>query len=281
MLFIDPASFFMAFLGPTIIVLLISNKFKDFFRGLLYAVKPDPNISKEVLKKYEDTFDLMYKAIIAGGIIGLIIGIAMMLMNIMDPAGIGPGMALSLISPLYGLFFGTLVFLSLKIKVCNGSVSFQNESFLFRRTYIIKSLLGLLLPFAVMALVILAAGGELKALIYPPDFITIIIFIAGSIFISDSDGLFVKGLTFSINSNSNNYEDCRMGIIRVYDHIIKVSLASGIIVFLINVIFIMASFYNFGQIPYRFGVSIMPIAYGIALTFFVFLPIKYRIGKTD
>lgn len=82
--------------------------------------------------------DLMGKYAPAFGMIGTLVGLVSMLKNMNDPSAIGPGMAVALLTTLYGAVAANMFLLPLADKL-----SVRNDEELLLRTVIIKGLLSL------------------------------------------------------------------------------------------------------------------------------------------
>ena len=73
----------------------------------------------------------------AWGMIGTLVGLVLMLNNLEDPAGLGPNMAVALITTLYGTVLANLVFLPMASKLEN-----KTEEEMFVREIIVEGILG-------------------------------------------------------------------------------------------------------------------------------------------
>ena len=62
------------------------------------------------LKEAQNTLEEAGRLAIAGGIIGVLIGLVNMLMHMDDPAALGPAMSMCLLTALYGATFKYLIF---------------------------------------------------------------------------------------------------------------------------------------------------------------------------
>jgi len=102
---------------------LANGEFDDFLvRGLRMAIDgQDPSIIQGAMEKEVEAmlerhgtgkliFDSLGKYAPAFGMLGTIIGLVVMLKNMNDPAAIGPGMALALITTFYGSFLLNTLF---------------------------------------------------------------------------------------------------------------------------------------------------------------------------
>ncbi len=82
--------------------------------------------------------DLLAKYAPAFGMIGTLVGLVAMLKNMDDPKKIGPGMAVALLTTLYGAILANMLLLPLADKL-----SLRNEQEVLIRTVIIKGLLSI------------------------------------------------------------------------------------------------------------------------------------------
>lgn len=88
--------------------------------------------------KGKQVLDLFAKYAPAFGMIGTLVGLVAMLKNMDDPKKIGPGMAVALLTTLYGAILANMWFLPLADKL-----NLRNEYELMSQTIIIKGLLAL------------------------------------------------------------------------------------------------------------------------------------------
>jgi chemotaxis protein MotA len=88
--------------------------------------------------KGKQILDLLAKYAPAFGMIGTLVGLVAMLKNMDDPKKIGPGMAVALLTTLYGAVMANVLFLPLADKL-----SLRNEQEMLVRTVMIKGLLSL------------------------------------------------------------------------------------------------------------------------------------------
>ena len=82
--------------------------------------------------------DLLAKYAPAFGMIGTLVGLVCMLKNMDDPSAIGPGMAVALLTTLYGAVMANVLFLPMADKLAA-----RNEQEILLRTVMIKGLLSL------------------------------------------------------------------------------------------------------------------------------------------
>src|SRR5699024_2095318 len=73
----------------------------------------------------------------AWGMIGTRVGLVLMLNNLEDPAGLGPNMAVALITTLYGTVLANLVFLTMA-----STLETKTEEAMFVRELIVEGILG-------------------------------------------------------------------------------------------------------------------------------------------
>jgi len=97
--------------------LLVSGGFSDFSLGLKAIFKKKIKATKAEIQRAADSFELMFKCSIGGGIIGLVMGLVMMLVNLNDMKHIGPYLAVAIITVFYGLILSYLFFLPGKLKL--------------------------------------------------------------------------------------------------------------------------------------------------------------------
>ena len=138
-IFIDPASLIIV-VGGTIAALLVSFPLPDVVAGpigigLRYAIIPpkavvsrmsgvEEETSPEELKKLKKELELgilMYSRMKtyaqATGWVGVLIGVVIMLKNIDNLAAIGPGLAIAILTALYGTIIGFLICLPIQTKL--------------------------------------------------------------------------------------------------------------------------------------------------------------------
>jgi chemotaxis protein MotA len=109
---------------------LNDGAFDDFMvRGLRMAIDgQDPAVIQMAMEQEIDTlmerhavgkglFETLGKYAPAFGMLGTIMGLIMMLKNMDDPAALGPGMALALITTFYGSLFANVFFLPIADKL--------------------------------------------------------------------------------------------------------------------------------------------------------------------
>jgi chemotaxis protein MotA len=130
----------------------ITKDIKDEFivRGIQMAVDgTDPELIEQVMTNELDNvverhgagkaiFDTMAKYAPAYGMIGTLVGLVIMLQNMDDPSKIGPGMAVALITTLYGALIANAFCLPLSDRLAQRSA----EEVL-RKTIIIKAVMSI------------------------------------------------------------------------------------------------------------------------------------------
>ena len=80
-------------------------------------LKDDINITRKKLKQGATLFDDFGEACPAFGMIGTVIGLIVIMANLNDPSKIGPGLAVALITTLYGACFANMLFIPLGKKL--------------------------------------------------------------------------------------------------------------------------------------------------------------------
>ena len=96
-------------LGCTISALLFSGRsIIDAFNPL-FSCKSLCSGDAKALSRAAETWHEAESYFIGSGFVGLLIGCIIMLANIEDPAAIGPGLAIGVLTVLYGTFFKYLI----------------------------------------------------------------------------------------------------------------------------------------------------------------------------
>ena len=93
-------------------LLLSGNKIGKMFVAIFSS-----SASKEEIESAAIGWRLARQLFIASGAIGTVIGFILILNNLDDPAAIGPGAAIALIAPFYGLILGYGICLPLQYKL--------------------------------------------------------------------------------------------------------------------------------------------------------------------
>ena len=96
--------------GVIVFGLLASGK--NVLNGIVYVstLLFEKKTDLASLKEAQNTLEEAGRLAIAGGIIGVLIGLVHILMNLEDPAALGPAMAMCLLTALYGTFFKYILF---------------------------------------------------------------------------------------------------------------------------------------------------------------------------
>ena len=118
---IDPPSAIIV-VGFTLGALLLSGCDLSL---MVRAISPD-NLSPDELATSARGWKLARFYSLAGGVIGSVIGWSIILANMDDPAAIGPGMAISLLTVLYGLLLAFVLFLPLQVHICRRLPAYQD-----------------------------------------------------------------------------------------------------------------------------------------------------------
>ena len=136
-------------------ILSLENATKDaedgfIVKGIQMAVDgTDPELIEQIMNneleaiaerhdRGKGVFDAMGRYAPAYGMIGTLVGLVVMLMNMDDPAAIGPGMALALLTTLYGSMFANMFALPIADKL--GA---RNDEELLFKTIIIKGVMSI------------------------------------------------------------------------------------------------------------------------------------------
>lgn len=136
-------------------ILSLENKTKDIddefiVRGIQMAVDgTDPELIQQIMEtdvenlesrhglgKY--TFDMLGKYAPAMGMIGTLVGLVVMLQNMSDPSKIGPGMAVAILTTLYGALIANCIALPL-----SDRLSKLNSQEVLYKTIIIKGVMAI------------------------------------------------------------------------------------------------------------------------------------------
>jgi len=136
-------------------ILSLENATKDaedpfIIKGIQMAVDgTDPELIEQIMnneldaiaerhEKGKGVFDSIGRYAPAYGMIGTLVGLVVMLMNMDDPAKIGPGMAMALLTTLYGSMFANMFALPIADKL--GA---RNDEELLLKTIIIKGVMSI------------------------------------------------------------------------------------------------------------------------------------------
>ena len=98
-------------IGFTAAALFAGGLLKDFFRGWSYLFGGGADASPRDVESAALAFDLAFKACLATGVIGTIMGLIMMMVNMMDRTQMGPYLAVAVITTLYALLLSFTLFL--------------------------------------------------------------------------------------------------------------------------------------------------------------------------
>lgn len=126
--FIDAPSLIIV-LGVVISGTLWSFPTHTIFQSILDSFSAD-ELDEERAKQGYFVFQNMAGYAVGGGIIGTVIGLVKMLKDLSDPTAIGPAMAIALLTIIYGVLLGEVVFKSM----ANSCLS-KNPSKLQRQDY--------------------------------------------------------------------------------------------------------------------------------------------------
>ncbi len=126
--FIDTPSLFIV-LGIVLSGALWSYPIAETKQAFFDAFSAD-EIEEGRAKQGYRIFQSMAGYAVSGGIVGTVIGLIKMLSNLDDPTAIGPAMAVALLTILYGVIFGEVVFKSMANSCLSKNPSvFSREEF--------------------------------------------------------------------------------------------------------------------------------------------------------
>jgi len=283
---VDPRLYFDP---PTIMLMICAFSSSQLFgftiepfeRGIKYLFKPKIEISEVDLNDSIHAFYKFYKAIIYMGIIGFFIGATLTLMNLDDKTAVGPGMSTALISLIYSIFFAFIIVLPLITALNNSKMIYNKDNNQFHMEYIVFTISAIITPFIFIVLCIIFAKGRFKDLIFFPDIVAYIFFFTGSLVMSKSLRPFYEGIqivsskTFTVDENNKKI------IIKTYDFLIKNAIATGFLLFFINMVVSMIKLIEAKEIFYKLGQIMVPISYGLIIGLMILYPIKKHIEHMD
>lgn len=119
----SPGASFMAFVdcpslmlvvGGTIAVLMVACDLDDWRNARRVVIGPRKALDRDGYRSAALFFGQASRAAIALGVIGHLLGLIIMLGQLDDPNALGPGMAVSLISALYGLGLSEFFFVPMQ-----------------------------------------------------------------------------------------------------------------------------------------------------------------------
>jgi hypothetical protein len=100
-------------------VIIATKSFEDFVNGLKIIVIKNHNVSVIEMFKSIKIYDLLIRTSVGGGILGFFIGIIAMLGNLRALNEVGPYVAISLLSIVYGVVFAYFIFMPIKFRLEN------------------------------------------------------------------------------------------------------------------------------------------------------------------
>lgn len=106
-------------LGGILATLVSTRSFSLFFKGIRVILRRDYHITNDEKRACSALFSLLSKISVVSGVIGFIIGTLMLLKSLDDIYKLGPSIALSLLTILYGLIIGYFVFMPAKFSIEN------------------------------------------------------------------------------------------------------------------------------------------------------------------
>jgi len=265
----------LAALSPQV---LTGNLF-IFEKSFTYLIKRKEEISKEDLYRFRDSQDLAFKSTLSGGLVGFLVGAALVMMNIDDKSAIGPGLSTAIISATYGLFFSFLFFLPLFTRFKNEILGYERLKDDEDSSSWIFMVAGMIMPFMFITLCIIFAKGSLIALIFMPDIVVLILFISATLFISNGLIPFVDGLKLILMKGVSTARVSIAVMVNIFSMLVKVSIGSGVVLFFMNIVAAMVKLESKEMIYYKSGQIMMPIIYGLIFGMFIFYPVKKALDR--
>ena len=111
--FVDYPSLILV-VGGTFAVLMIACDSDDWRHAFRVVIAPRKALDRDGYRSASRFFGQASRAAIALGVIGQVMGMIIMLGQLDDPDALGPGMAVSLISALYGLGLSEFLFVPMQ-----------------------------------------------------------------------------------------------------------------------------------------------------------------------
>jgi flagellar motor component MotA len=109
LMYLDPPSL-LVIAVPLLAVLTATKSFKVFYGGLKAMVQPKEPLSEELRGQASSLYRLLSKTTALASGIGVLIAAIIIVVNIGDPFMMGKGIAVAIISVLYGLILIAAVF---------------------------------------------------------------------------------------------------------------------------------------------------------------------------
>lgn len=100
-------------------VIIATKSFRDFINGLKIVLMKTHCVSVVEMYKSIKIYDLLIKTSVGGGVLGFFIGIIAMLGNLKALNQVGPYVAISLLSIVYGVVFAYFIFMPIKFRLEN------------------------------------------------------------------------------------------------------------------------------------------------------------------
>ena len=111
-IFVDPPSIIIVIGGGLSMLLLGGHSIPTMFRAVFSG-----EASIDELRKAARAWKMVRWYLVAAGFLGTMIGAIIMLKNVDDPAAIGPGAAIGLLTVFYGIFLAFFVCLPLQSRL--------------------------------------------------------------------------------------------------------------------------------------------------------------------
>jgi flagellar motor component MotA len=121
-MFLDPAGLAIVF-GAVLGGLWISFDPRLLFDAFAKSFQSEKVTDPQKVTLYAAVFSRAHQLAWGAGLLGTLIGMVLMLANMADPAAVGPGMAVSLLTLLYGAFLAEFIFGPLKSGMIEQSIA--------------------------------------------------------------------------------------------------------------------------------------------------------------
>lgn len=105
--FLDMSTLLYVIIGY-VAILLTTQSFKEFYKGILLANKKDMKVECDELKKMEQVYKVLSKASWGIGLMGIIISVMSMFATLDSPSSVGPAMNNAFMAIFYTLLINTI-----------------------------------------------------------------------------------------------------------------------------------------------------------------------------
>lgn len=125
MMFVDLSTLILIIVG-SIAISIITNDIKNFSK-VKRVLKQKHKDQNEVIE-VKSLLSVLSNSALSLGLVGMVINMILLFANLVDTSSIGMGLAVSLLSPLYGLVISELFLNSLIAKLNHTSVDSKSEN---------------------------------------------------------------------------------------------------------------------------------------------------------